>query len=401
MPPHLDPLIRQAASQFSTPLFIYDADIFLHNASAYQDQNASVLTAYALKANNNLHILRQLAKFGLGADVTSGGELFLALKAGFSPQKIIFSGVGKQQDEIQMAISAGIKALHVESEMEWAVIAEVASQTQKKVPIGVRVNPDILAETHPYISTGQANSKFGVSPQTAVSLYHRTAQHRWLKPVGVAAHIGSQIQTNEAHIKTAVFLTQFAQRLAADGIQLRYVDVGGGLGIDYKTAEPHPPISAWVTAVSKPVLDAGYHLVMEPGRSIIGPAGTLLTRVLYIKTMANKQMVIVDAAMNDLLRPTLYQAEHPIRPVGQGGGATINTDIVGPVCESGDWLAKNIQLPPLQPGDLLAIQQAGAYGFAMGSNYNGRLRPAEVLVENGRLKLIRRRQQYADLLPNL
>lgn len=386
------------AEQFDTPLFVYEANLIETAVHAYAPQKGNTLVAYAMKANNNPHILQLLQRGGMGADVTSGGELFLALQAGFAPEKIIYSGVGKTAAELSMALDAGIKAIHIESEMEWELLAQLATTRQQIVPISVRLNPNIFAKTHPYISTGQASSKFGVEPETAVSLYHKSTTHPFMAPVGVAAHIGSQIADFKAYESTAVYLAQFAQRLTQEGVPLRYVDVGGGLAIDYTNDMRLPDIEAWVTAVSTPVQQAGFELVMEPGRSIIGPSGTLLTRVLYIKQRPNRQIVVVDAAMNDLIRPTLYQAKHPIGLVGERIGPKVTVDVVGPICESGDWLAKDVQLPPLQQGDLLAIHQAGAYVYAMGSNYNGRLRPAEILLQEGKPRLIRHRQTHNDLL---
>ena len=389
---------QHLAERFQTPLFVYNSTSLRTSAQAYLKNKNATLVTYALKANNNLHLLKMLQALGMGADITSGGELFLALEAGISPEKIIFSGVGKTIEELNMAIDAGIKAIHVESKMEWQSIAQLASTRQEVVPLGIRVNPNIFAKTHPYISTGQASSKFGVTPETAVSLFHKTAQHPYLTPVGIAAHIGSQITDLSANGATASYLVDFANKLAQDNIHLKYIDVGGGLGIDYTNSGLVPQIKEWVTAVSQPVHQAGFELVMEPGRSIIGPAGSLLTKVLYIKEKPGKQIVIVDAAMNDLLRPTLYQATHPVQLVHPSAEPPIKMDIVGPVCESGDWLAKDIWLPPVKAGDLLLIQQAGAYGFAMGSNYNGRLRPAEILIQNSTPHLIRKRQTYQDLL---
>lgn len=390
--------LPQLAQQFDTPLFVYDSEKLEELAKAYAINNPNILSAYALKANSNIHLLKRLNQLGLGADVTSGGELFLALKAGFPPEKIIYSGVGKTADELQMAMDARIKAIHVESEMEWELLANLATESQKETAIGVRVNPNIFAETHPYISTGQASSKFGVDPETAVSLFHRSKEHPYLKPVGIAAHIGSQIKEFKAHQLTANYLVDFANRLKVENIPLAYIDIGGGLGIDYANSGDLPSISEWITAVSSPILQASYQLIMEPGRSIVGPTGYLLTKVLYTKQKADRQIVIVDAAMNDLLRPTLYQAQHRVELLNPKSTSLKKVNVVGPICESGDWLAKDIFLPSVQPSDLLVIHDVGAYGFAMGSNYNGRLRPAEILIESNSPTLIRQRQTLDDLL---
>ncbi|MCB8928092.1 MAG: diaminopimelate decarboxylase [Ardenticatenaceae bacterium] len=397
--------LAELAKQYGTPLYVYSRAAIVENARAFLDQApAGTLVCYAVKANGNPAILRLLAETGLGADVTSGGELFLALHAGFAPEKIIYSGVGKLPHEINAALDAHIRALHVESAMELALIAEIASQRQQVVSIGVRVNPDIHVETHPYISTGAKQHKFGVSPETAVSLIHTAAQHPWLKPVGIAAHLGSQIQETDPFLASADFLIGLADELASSGIQLEYVDVGGGLGVQYtndKWEVQSEKIQNWVTAVAEPVQTAGYGLVMEPGRSIIAASGVLLTQVVYTKPQDAKQFAIVDAGMNDLLRPTLYSAHHEILPVIKVTGTSkvpVTYDVVGPICETGDFLAKERPFPPLAPHDLLAVFHAGAYGFAMSSNYNGRLRPAEVLVDDDTTQLIRQRQTYDHLL---
>lgn len=392
------------ATAVGTPAYVYSqaalsgkAQVLLSAAGA-----AGTLACYALKANGNPAILRLLAEAGLGADVTSGGELFLAQHAGIPPHKIIFSGTGKQPDEMAQALAAGIGALHVESEMELHLLAEIAAGRQQTARIGVRVNPDIGVETHPAISTGQKQHKFGVAPSTAVALLQLAHQHPWLQPVGLAAHLGSQITAVAPFAQLAQFLVALADELAAGGIRLEYLDAGGGLGIDYgDLTQPGtpPPIAEWVTAVSGPIHGAGYRLVLEPGRSLVGPAGVLLTRVLYTKSQGGKQFAIVDTGMNDLIRPALYHAYHPLLPVAEASsGPQVTYDVVGPVCETGDWLARERRLPPLRPGDLLAVMQAGAYGFAMSSNYNGRPKPAEVLVHRAKYRLIRQRQTVHHLL---
>ena len=395
--------LADVVAAVGTPVYVYSETELVARARAYvtavspTNTPTNTLACYAVKANGNVHLLRLLGQAGLGADVTSGGELFLAQQAGILASKTIFSGVGKTAAEIEMALRAGIRALHVESEMELTAVSAIAAKLQTKARIGIRVNPNISAETHPYISTGQHSHKFGVPWARAQAMFAAAAQHDWLEPVGIAAHIGSQIRDVDPFRQAAVFLTEVADELKAQGIALHYVDVGGGLGIDY-TGEGAPEIEAWITAVSEPVQAAGYELVLEPGRSIVGPAGALLTQVVYTKDQGQKRFVIVDAGMNDLLRPTLYKAYHPILPLQQSNALTQNVDIVGPICESGDWLAQERPLPPQQPGDVLAILQAGAYGFAMGSNYNGRLRPAELLVQADKFSTIRARQTFADLL---
>ena len=393
------PLVDIAA-QAGTPLYVYSSAELRRRARAFrQPAGEGVSVHYAVKANGNPAILRLLKEERLGADVTSGGELFLALEAGIEPRKIIYSGVGKRSDEIEMALDAGIESLHVESEMEFECIAAIAAGLKRVARIALRVNPDIGAETHPYDSTGRLVHKFGVPRETAVSLYQQAARHPWLQPVGLAAHIGSQITRLEPYRDLIAFLLELAGDLAAQGIDLAYIDAGGGLGIDYDGQKPVPEITEWVSDLAGPVLGAGYRLVIEPGRAIVGPSGLLLTRVLYTKEQGGKSFIIVDAGMNDLVRPAMYNAHHPILPVSFNGNreAFNIQDVVGPVCETGDFLARDRPLPAMTPGNLLAIMQAGAYGFAMSSNYNGRLRPAEVLVHGDHFQIIRRRQTYEHL----
>lgn len=387
------------AAEAGTPVYVYSqAEIEERAAAFITAVPPTSLVCYAVKANGNPHLIRLLGQAGLGADVTSGGELFLAQQAGIPPEKIIYSGVGKTGPEIEMALAAGIHSLHTESEMELHAIADIAGQRRQIARIGVRVNPNISAETHPYISTGQHAHKFGVPWPTARAMFRFAADHPWLEPVDLSAHIGSQILDVAPFVESARFLADRAAELRAEGIALRRLDVGGGLGIDYE-GKGSPEIGEWVTAVAQPIIDAGFPLVYEPGRSIIGPTGVLLTQVVYTKQQGDKHFTIVDAGMNDLLRPTLYHAHHPIRPVTRPAANDLRvTDVVGPVCESGDFLAKERPLPPVEQGEYLAVLQAGAYGYAMGSNYNGRLRPAEVLVNGDQYALIRRRQSYEQLL---
>lgn len=409
-----DVSLAEIVAAVASPVYVYSQATLIQRARAYQAAvaPAPALICYAVKANGNPALLRLLGEAGLGADVTSGGELFLAQHAGIAPHKIIFSGVGKTRAEIEAALCAGIRALHVESEMELAVIAATAAELGRVAAIGVRVNPNINAATHPYISTGQHAHKFGVPIDKAVAMMRQAAEHPWLNPVGLAAHIGSQITDLGPFVESAEFLVNVAQELAQMGIHLSYLDVGGGLGIDYAT-KTAPEIEEWVTAVTAPIRAAGYEVVMEPGRSIVGPTGALVTQVIYTKQQGDKAFVITDAGMNDLIRPTLYNAYHPILPIVEGPQQEIAgseekskavnrqskmVDVVGPICETGDWLARERPLPPLQAGDLLAFLQAGAYGFAMSSNYNGRLKAAEVLVNGNQFQVIRRRQTYEQLL---
>lgn len=396
--------LSEIATKLGTPIYVYSQAALLDRVRQYRQAAAGLpipsLICFALKANGNPHLLRLMVAEGLGADVTSGGELFLALHAGFPPESIVFSGVGKGRGEIESALQAGIKALHVESEAELELIAEVAAIRHGQAPVAIRVNPDVAAPTHPGIRTGMADSKFGVSPDVAVRLVHKAQANPFLQVVGLAAHIGSQISQLAPYRAACQVLSDLALGLMAEGVRLEYLDVGGGLAIDYANLAPDP--ASWVATVSAPVVDAGLGLVMEPGRSIIGPAGLLLVSIVYTKNQAGKRYLVVDAGMTDLIRPALYDAYHPIWPVLHRRTAApatpVQADVVGPICETTDTLGRDRPLGHCQMGDLLAIMQAGAYGYAMSSNYNGRLRPAEVLVSGKSYTIIRRRQKVDALL---
>lgn len=394
--------LAKIAADVGTPVYVYSRAELLNRARSYQAAvHPGDLVCYAVKANGNPVLLRLLAEEGLGADVTSGGELFLALHAGIAPKNIIYSGVGKRPDEIEMALKAGVRALHVESAMELDRLAEIAANLKTVAPIGVRINPDIAVDTHDYDSTGELGHKFGVPWQPALMILKRAQQDPWLKPLGIAAHIGSQITDLQPYSRLASSLVSFAEEAGQSGVDLQYIDVGGGLGIDYNHDHP-PAIGDWIDHAAQPVRAAGFNLVVEPGRSLVGPTGGLLTRVLYTKEQGGKSFVIVDAGLNDLIRPAMYGAIHPVTAVN---GGHVNgekpVEIVGPVCETGDFLAHDRLLPVLNAGDLLLLGQAGAYGFAMSSNYNGRLRAAEVLVDGHGYAVIRRRQEYEALLDGI
>ncbi len=393
--------------EVGTPTYVYSAGLIRQMMSAYQVADPNAVFAYALKANQNIEILKLIREAGFGADVTSGGELFLALEAGFDPEKIIFSGVGKRDDEILMAFNAGISAIHVESPAEMYVIEKLAAERGLRAKVGMRLNPNVDAETHPYISTGLLENKFGVPIDAGIKLIKYAAESPHLTPTGVAMHIGSQIREISSFVEAANLVTDVAVELKSAGIELNYIDLGGGLGINYQrgesnSAEQIEAIQNWVTQVGEPARDAGFVVKAEPGRSVVGAAGALLSQITFSKNNGAKNFLIADAGMNDLIRPPLYSAHHPILPLSlaRGGqsGPRSTVDVVGPICESSDFLAKNIQLPNMQRGDLIAVMNAGAYSFAMSSNYNGRLRPAEVLVDGDSWRVIRPRQQYADLL---
>ena len=391
--------LDRIADAVGTPTYVYSAGAIASIYRAYDEALAGLphLVCYAVKANMNLAVLGLLARLGAGADVVSGGELYRALRAGFEPRRIVFAGVGKTKDEIREGLKADVLAFNVESAAELRTIDEVARAEGAQARIAFRVNPDIDPETHPYISTGLKTSKFGVPYREARELYRHAARLGGVEVVGVHMHIGSQLTKVTPVADSLARLVDLVEGLAADGIRLSYVDVGGGLGIRYR--EETPPAPGEYVATLAPLLQR-LHLsvLLEPGRSVVGNAGALLTRVLYRKATDGKRFVIVDAAMNDLIRPALYDAHHEIQPVTEPavGAAPEIVDVVGPVCESGDFLAKARALPPVEEGALLAVLSAGAYGFAMSSNYNARGRAAEVLVHGSEFQVVRRRETYED-----
>ena len=397
--------LTQLAERFGTPLYVYSESTIVNRLRAFDSAFRKIphTVCYSVKANSNLGILRLMAKMRCGFDVVSGGELERVLKVDRrAAGRVVFSGVGKTKEEMRAALKAKILLFNVESESELWALAESAASLKKTAPIAVRVNPDVPADTHPYISTGLRKHKFGVPIAEARGLYARASGSRHLRVAGVSVHIGSQI-TDVAPFGAAVErVAELARFLREDGHRIDYVDAGGGLGIDYENLSL-PDYSSYVSlyaqAVMRPLRGLKVHLLLEPGRSIVGPAGALLTSVLYRKTNDSKKFLVVDAAMNDLLRPSLYDAYHEIVPVmNSGSGARRErVDVVGPVCETGDFLARDRELPIVSEGDLLAILDAGAYGMVQASNYNTRPRPAEVLVNGRSVKLIRRRESVADL----
>ena len=396
--------LHTLAERFGTPLYVYSAGIIRERVSDFQNafRGTDCKICYSVKANSNLSILRLLAKLGCGFDVVSGGELQRVLRAKrTAAADVVFSGVGKTIPEIEAALKAGILMFNVESASELEALAACSSRMKRSARFAFRVNPDVPADTHPYISTGLHKHKFGVTVGEAWELYARAAASKYLRAAGVSVHIGSQI-TDVAPFSVAMErVAELVHQLRGDGHKIQYVDAGGGLGIDYQY-HSHSEFSSvaaeYAQAVSKPLRKLNVTLMIEPGRSIVGPAGVLLTRVVYRKANGEKKFVIADAAMNDLIRPSLYQAEHRIVPVIQARGNSEVVDVVGPVCESGDFFARGRELPHVDEGDLLAILDAGAYGMALASNYNSRPRPAEVLVDGKSVKLIRRRESIADLL---
>jgi diaminopimelate decarboxylase len=351
-----------------------------------------------VKANSNLAILGLLAKAGAGFDIVSGGELYRVLHAGGDPKKIVFSGVGKTADEINAALDADIFAFNCESEPELALIDALAHRRGMHARVGIRVNPDVEADTHHYISTGKLAHKFGIDIAEAEALYERAAAHKNLLIEGVSCHIGSQLLDFTPVLEAVDRVLALIEKLRAKGFNIRNADLGGGLGVSYHADDIGPAIPKFVGGLLARLAGRNLHATIEPGRSIVGDAGVLLTRVLYRKKTGEKEFVIVDAAMNDLIRPALYQAYHGILPVRRDNRPMMLADVVGPVCETGDFLARNREMPEALPGDLLAVCTAGAYGFAQASNYNARPKPVEILVENGAWRIIRPRETYEDLI---
>jgi diaminopimelate decarboxylase len=400
--------LADLAQQFGTPLYVYSADQILERLALFQQALAgrSHLVCYAVKANSALAILKLLAEQGAGFDIVSGGELARVLTA--APQavgRVVFSGVGKTVAEIDQALQAGILAFNVESEAELALLAGRAAVQNRPARFALRVNPDVFAETHPYISTGLSEHKFGIDIAQARRIYREAAASPWLTPYGVSVHIGSQIRSAEPFGAAMQRVVSLVRELAEDGIHLQSIDAGGGLGIEYELApenvsafDPAASVHEYTTALTNALGDLELQLLLEPGRFLVAQAGALLARVLYVKQNGQKTFVVTDAGMNDLIRPALYEAYHEIVPVQPRTGPSAAVDVVGPVCETGDFFAHDRELPPLQPGDLVAILDAGAYGLAQSSNYNTRPRPAEVLLHGDEAKLIRRRETIADLL---
>lgn len=389
------------AEEVDTPAFVYSGASIDRAYQAIDEalQFAPHLIAYAVKANGNLSLLARLASQGCGADIVSIGEMQRALKAGFPPEHIVFSGVGKRRDEIAAAAEAGLRAIHVENVQELDVVESVAMQLERPLPIGIRVNPDVDAKTHPYIATGLRESKFGLAIPVAEGLIPRIVGSPHLQLEAVACHIGSQLASPQPLRDAIEILGGFAKFCLDHGAKLRAIDVGGGWPMHYgQEADPYPPAEAFGEAIrggleAAGVLRPDIEIVTEPGRAVVGDAGVLLTRVLYTKTQGDRNFVIVDAAMTELIRPALYGAYHAIMPIAEPApdAALKPVDVVGPVCESGDFVAKDRPLPPVKPGDLLAIRGAGAYGREMQSMYNARPLPPEVLVDGARSRVIRRR----------
>ncbi len=396
-----DVALSEIAESVGTPTYVYSYGA-LEKAYREIDEAFSGLdhmVCYAVKANSNLAVLRALASFGAGADIVSGGELYRAMKAGFDPKKVVFAGVGKTEDELMAGLGERILLFNVESASELEHLERFAARHGKRARVSLRINPDVAPETHAHVSTGHGASKFGIPIDEALALVERMGEYRCVDLIGIHQHIGSQITKLAPYAESVEKSAQLVDELKRRGSDIRYFNVGGGLGIRYKDEEAPSPREL-VDAV-RPTLEAlgksGTKILCEMGRYIAGNAGVLLTRVIYRKRSGDKNFLVADAGMNDLLRPSLYDAYHEVRPV-QDGAAAAPADLVGPVCESGDYLARDRDLPDAAEGDLLALMSAGAYGFSMASNYNSRPRPAEVLVKGDRWAVVREREHLADLV---
>lgn len=393
--------LSQIAERHGTPAYVYSKAAIVAAYGRFTGAFAASggrqpQIRYAVKANGNIALLRLLADLGAGFDIVSGGELHRALQAGGDPQKVIFSGVGKEDWEIQMALKAGIACFNMESASELGRIQRLAAAAGRTAQVGIRVNPDIDPGTHPYIATGRRDNKFGVPMEAALPLAEAAAASPDIRLIGIGCHLGSQIMEQAPYREALAQLLALADALAAKGIPLQHLDLGGGMGVRYQD-EPSLDLAAFASAAGQALDGRSETLILEPGRSLVAEAGLLLTRVNTLKAGGQRRFAVVDAAMNDLLRPVLYQAWQAVEPVREGKGKAAAYDLVGPICETGDFLAKDRQLS-LAEGDLLAILCAGAYGFAMSSNYNSRPRPPEILVDGAQTHLIRRRETLADLL---
>ena len=392
--------LADIAEKEGTPCYVYSSAAILSQYRAYDQAfgNAPHQVCFAVKANSNLSILRMLAEAGAGFDIVSGGELFRVLRAGGDPAKVVFSGVGKSREEVEYAITNGIHSFNCESEAELALINSIASRHSVLASVALRVNPNVDAKTHPYISTGLHDHKFGINIEVVKEVYDRAAALGNLRLTGVSCHIGSQLLDTNPLFQALDGVLALVQKLRDAGHPITELDMGGGLGVAYTDQQTTPSAQSYIQLICEKTANLGLKLMVEPGRSIAAAAGVLVSRVMYRKTTANKEFVIVDAAMNDLIRPSLYQAHHEIVPLRQRSLGSITADVVGPVCESGDYFARDRQMANVFPGDYVALMTAGAYGFVQASNYNSRPRACEVLVEGNQWRVIRQRETLEDLV---
>ena len=392
--------LADIAEKEGTPCYIYSSAAILSQYRAYDQAfgTAPHQVCFAVKANSNLSILRMLAQAGAGFDIVSGGELFRVLRAGGDPEKVVFSGVGKSREEVEYAITNGIHSFNCESEAELALINSIASRHGVFASVALRVNPNVDAKTHPYISTGLHDHKFGINIDVVKEVYDRAATLHNLRLTGVSCHIGSQLLDTNPLFEALDGVLTLVHKLREAGHPITELDMGGGLGVAYTDQQTTPSAQSYIQLICEKTAKLGLKLMVEPGRSIAAAAGVLVSRVMYRKTTANKEFVIVDAAMNDLIRPSLYQAHHEIVPLRQRSLGSITADVVGPVCESGDYFARDRQMANVFPGDYVALMTAGAYGFVQASNYNSRPRACEVLVEGNQWRVIRQRETLEDLV---
>jgi diaminopimelate decarboxylase len=396
--------VKRIAQEVGTPAYIYSLATLKRHYQVFDQAFAKVqhIVCFSVKANSNLALLRTFAKQGSGFDIVSGGELFRALKAGGDPKKIVFSGVGKKKDEIEYALNSEILMFNVESEDELVALNEIARAVGKKAPISLRINPDVDPQTHPYISTGMKKAKFGVEIKKSVETYKKAASLPNIDVIGVDCHIGSQLTSLSPFVDALARVREYLDRvlvgsLEKEGAQIRYLDLGGGLGIQYSDETPPQP-EEYARAIIEGLEGLAVTLILEPGRVIVGNAGILVTEVLYVKDNDTKKFIIVDAGMNDLIRPALYGSYQAIRPVDETKAEKIVADIVGPICESGDFFAKDREIALPRRGDLLAVMSAGAYGFTMASNYNSHPKAPEVLVDGDKYYVVRKRESFEDLI---
>jgi diaminopimelate decarboxylase len=391
--------VLEIAENVGTPFYLYSHATLRHHFLTFQKAFEGVphLICFSAKSNSNLAVLRLFASLGGGLDIVSGGELFRGLQAGIPPDRIVYSGVGKREDEIEYALQSGIMMFNIESFQELELINRCGSRLKKKAPIALRVNPDVDPKTHPYISTGLKQEKFGLGMESAAEAYKSATAFRHVEVIGISCHIGSQVTEVAPFVDALRRIKALITTIESFGISISYLDLGGGLGITYdQESPPHP--NEYGRAISEALGDSSFTLILEPGRVIVGNAGILVTRVLYTKRGEAKDFVIVDAAMNDLVRPSLYNAYHAIELVVRGHKETMRADVVGPICESADFLAKDRHIPCVEAGDLLTVMSAGAYGFTMSSNYNSRPRVPEVMVKEDQFYVVRARESYEDLI---
>lgn len=396
--------LKRIAKEVGTPAYVYSLATLKRHYNVFDQAFAKVphIVCFSIKANSNLALLRAFAKQGSGFDIVSGGELFRALKVGADPKRIVFSGVAKKKDEIEYALNSGILMFNVESEHELSALNEIAAGIGKKAPISLRVNPDVDPQTHPYISTGMKKAKFGVDIKKSIETYKKAVAMKNIDVVGVDCHIGSQLTSVTPFVDALAKVREYLDRVLVgemkkEGAQIKYLDLGGGLGINYNDEKPPLP-DEYANAIIKGLEGLDITLVLEPGRVIVGNAGVLLTEVQYIKETDTKKFVIIDAGMNDLIRPALYGSFMAIKPVVESKAETITADVVGPICETGDFFAHDREIARPQRGDLLSVMSAGAYGFTMASNYNSHPKPPEVLVDGDKYYVVRKRETFDDLI---